>query len=109
MGLTPQVQALSLHVSGFIATSITPEQCPGRFLDIIGGDPSVSKSNRSHVDNFQFFFIKWGCFPINSSKLMGDFTEVLNFNWLSLKLHQFVCDYSWFSPFIDLQFSTATE
>ena len=25
-------------------------QCPGRFLDIIGRDPSVSKSNRLHVD-----------------------------------------------------------
>ena len=30
-------------------------QCPGRFFDIIGQDPSVSKSNRLHVDIIQFF------------------------------------------------------
>jgi hypothetical protein len=29
-------------------------QCPQRFLDIIDQDPSVSKSNRFHVDIFRF-------------------------------------------------------
>ena len=29
-------------------------QCPGKFLDVIGRDPSVSKSNRLHVDIFRF-------------------------------------------------------
>ena len=36
------------------------EQWPGRFLDIVGQDPSVSKFNQLHVDNFQFFFINLG-------------------------------------------------
>ena len=34
-----------------------PEQCLGRFLGIIGRDPNISKFNRLHVDNFQYFFI----------------------------------------------------
>jgi hypothetical protein len=29
------------------------KQCPGRFLDIIGQDLSVSKSNQPHVDIVQ--------------------------------------------------------
>ena len=33
------------------------EQCPRRFLGIIGQNPSVSKSNWLHVVIFQFFFI----------------------------------------------------
>ena len=37
-------------------------QCPGRFLDIIGRDPSVSKSNRLRVDIPQVFQINLGCF-----------------------------------------------
>ena len=32
-------------------------QCPGRFLGIIGQNPSVSKSNRLYVVIFRFFFI----------------------------------------------------
>ena len=32
--------------------------CPGRFLDLIGGDPSVSKSIQLHVDMFRFVLIK---------------------------------------------------
>ena len=30
---------------------------PGKFLGIVGQDPSYSKTNRSHVDIFQFCFI----------------------------------------------------
>ena len=33
------------------------EQCPGRFLGIIGQHPGLSKSNWLHVVIFQFFFI----------------------------------------------------
>jgi hypothetical protein len=36
------------------------EQSLGIFLGIIDRHPSVSKSNRSHVDIFRFFFIKLG-------------------------------------------------
>ena len=36
---------------------ITHKQYLGRFLDIIGREPSVSKTNRLHVDTFQFSFI----------------------------------------------------
>ena len=38
-------------------------QWSGRFLGIIGGDPSVCKSNRLHVDILQFSFIRVGHFP----------------------------------------------
>ena len=34
----------------------TTHQYPGRFLSIVGRDPSVFKSNRLHVDIIQFFF-----------------------------------------------------
>ena len=37
------------------------EQYLKRILDIIGWDPSVSKSNRLHVDIFQFFFTNLRC------------------------------------------------
>lgn len=30
-------------------------QCPGRFLDIVGRDPTVSNINRLHIDVFRFF------------------------------------------------------
>ena len=29
---------------------------------------------------------------MNSSKMIGDFHAVLNFNWLFLKLNQFICN-----------------
>ena len=32
----------------------------GRFLGIIGGDPSVCKSSRLHVDILRFSFMKLG-------------------------------------------------
>ena len=35
-------------------------QWSGRFLGIIGSDPSVYESNRLHVDILQFSFIKLG-------------------------------------------------
>jgi hypothetical protein len=33
-------------------------QCPGRFLGIIGQDPSVSKPKQLHVDVYRLFIIK---------------------------------------------------
>ena len=44
------------------ATRHTPRQWWGRFLGIIGWDPSVRKSNRLHVDILRFSFIKLGCY-----------------------------------------------
>ena len=32
------------------------DPCPGKILGTIGRDPSVSKSNRLHVDIFRFSF-----------------------------------------------------
>jgi hypothetical protein len=34
------------------------EAVPGKFLGIVGQDPSDSKSNRLHVDIFHFSFIE---------------------------------------------------
>ena len=47
-----EVATLSAHANW--------EQCPGRFLGTVGRDPSVSTSNRLHVDTFRFFFISLG-------------------------------------------------
>ena len=63
---------------------------PGRIEH--GQDPSVSKSNRLHVDIFRFFFINLRYILINSSKMIGKFPEVLNFNRLFLKLNRFICN-----------------
>ena len=52
-----------------------------RFLSIIGWDPSVGKSNQLHVDILQFFLYTVGVYSINSSKMIGNFPTVLNFNW----------------------------
>ena len=50
----------------------------GRYLGIIGRDPRVSKSNRSHVNNLQFSLTKLRNFPINSSKWIGNFLDAKN-------------------------------
>lgn len=60
------------------------------FFNIIGGDPCVSTSTRSHVDMYWCFFIGLGAYSINSSQTIGAFHEVLNSNPL-------------FSPFIGLK------
>ena len=65
-------------------------QCPvGRFLGIIGQNPSVvSKSNRLHVVIFRFFlFLNLRYIPTDSSKMIGSFHEVWNINRLFLKLN----------------------
>ena len=65
-----------------LLTSTTVKQCPGRLLGIIGQNPSVSKSNRLHVVIFRFFFIKFEVYSINSSKMMGNSPEALNYTQL---------------------------
>ena len=64
----------------------------GEIFGIIGQDPSVSKSNQLHVDIFRFFFYLSQVYSIDSSRMMGNFPEVLNFNRLFLKLNRFVCN-----------------
>ena len=60
-------------------------------LSITGQDPSISKSNRLHVDIFRFFQEFEVC-SINSSKMIGKFPEVLNFKRLFLEVDRFVCN-----------------
>jgi hypothetical protein len=57
---------------------------------MISRDPSVSKSNWLHVEIFQFILYEFGVCSINSSKMMGTFPEVLNFDWLFLKLNLYI-------------------
>ena len=76
--------------------------CPGRFLNIISQNPSVSKSNWLHVVIFQYFVIDLGIYSIDSSTMTGgNFPKVLNFNRLFLNSTGSSVTSSWFSPFID--------
>ena len=95
----------------YLRTKNMPNQCPGRFLGIIGWDHRVSKSNRLlHVGSFRVSFTNSGYCSSDSSKMMGDFPEVLNLNQLSLKLNQFICSWrsvplcSW-DPIVVIKFS----
>ena len=74
-----------------ILTKKVAVQCPGRFLGIIGRDPSESKSNRLHVVIFQFSLLI-EIYSIDSSKMVYNFPAVLNFNRSFLKLNQFICN-----------------
>ena len=38
-----------------------------------------------------FPLLNWG-YSIDSSKMIGNFPVILNFNWLFLKLHRFICN-----------------
>jgi len=65
--------------------------CPGRFLGIIGGDPTVSKTNRLDVAIFRVFIIRndslrnIGVYFVTYSKWIG------NLNRLFLKPNWFIC------------------
>ena len=48
------LQITDIEERGFLL-----DQCPGRFLGIVGRDPSVSKTSWLHVDIFQFLFIRF--------------------------------------------------
>jgi len=56
------------------------EACTGKFLGIVGQDPSDSKSNWSHVDIFRVSFNSFEINSIDSSKMIGNSDEVSNFN-----------------------------
>ena len=63
--------------------------------DILGHNrliSSVSKSNRLHTEIFLLLLKEIGVYSIDSSKMMGNFPEVLNFNQLNLKLDWFICN-----------------
>ena len=63
---------------------------PGKFLGIVGQDPSDSKSTRLHVDIFWFCFHSFKVYFVDSSKMIGNSPEVSNFNRLFLKLNRFI-------------------
>ena len=64
----------------------------GKFLGMVGQDPSDSESNRLHVDIFWFCFRTSEVYSIDSSKMICKFPAVLNFNRLFLKLNRFICN-----------------
>lgn len=68
---------------GLQTTTQESKQCPGRLLGIISWDPSVTKSNRSHVDIFQWFFFlhQFEVYSLKSSKTIRN---------VSLKLNRFI-------------------
>ena len=65
---------------------------PGKFLGIVGQDPSDCKGNRLHVHIFQVCLHSFEVYSIDSSEMIGKFPEVLNFNRLFLELNQFICN-----------------
>ena len=70
------------------------EQWSGRFLAIITREilASVCKPSRM-FDILRFSFLyKVGIYAINSSRMIGNFPAVLNFNRLFLKLNRFICN-----------------
>ena len=71
----------------FLSSSVS-----GEILGITGQDPSVSKSNHLHVDIFRFFLYLSQVYSIDSSRMMGNFPDVFNFNRLFLKLNRFICN-----------------
>ena len=50
------------------------DQCPGKFLGIIGWYPSVSSSTRYILDIVQFSLLNLVC-TINSSEMIGNFLK----------------------------------
>ena len=61
-------------------------QVPGKFLSIVGQDPSDSKSNRLHVDIFRFCVHSLEVYSsIDSSETIGYSPEVLNSNRVFLQ------------------------
>jgi hypothetical protein len=62
----------------------------GPVMDIIGGDHSISKSNRSQVGIFRYIFMEFEVYFIDTSKTIGNYLEILNFNRLFPKLNRFM-------------------
>jgi hypothetical protein len=62
----------------------------GRFLGIIGRDPSILQVQPVTCWHPSTFLYKFEVHFINSSKVIGNSLKVLNFNWSFLKLNQFI-------------------
>ena len=58
---------------------------PGKFLGIVGQDPSDSKSNHLRVDIFPILLYSFEVLSIDSSETIGNSPEVSNFN-------RFICN-----------------
>ena len=73
---------------------ISFKKCPDRFGTWLVRNPSVSKSNRLHVVIFRFLFInvKYVLYILLKESIFS--FEVLNFNWLFLKINKFACNYT---------------
>ena len=87
-----KIRLINVHINYILGESITHPQgshTMGRFLGIIGWGPSVCKSNWLHVNILQFFFYESGVYSIDSTKMVGNFPGILNFNRLFLKLKWF--------------------
>ncbi len=67
---------------------------PGRILDMISQDPSVSKSQQLTVDFYEFSFKCVELYFIDLSKMIGDVHEVLSLNRLFPKLNWSICNYN---------------
>ena len=74
------VLALTQSTSGWVS------QWSGRFLGITGWDPVTCW----HPPIFLYWIGVYS--TINSSKIIGNFHALLNFNRLYLKLNQFICN-----------------
>ena len=58
-----------------------PKPVSRKFLGIVGQDPSDFKFSRLHVDIFRFWcFHSFEVYSVDSSKIIGMFSEVLNFH-----------------------------
>ena len=78
----------------YMILEVCCDQWSGRFLGIITGwDPSVCKSNRSHVDILRFSFIELECILYNPLKWLVIFLQS------STSTGSFVTN-CWFSPII---------
>ena len=78
---------LSLRVDRWLKKTGV-DRWSGRLLGIItSSDLSVCKSNRLHPP---VFIDEIGVYSTDSSKMIGNFPAVLNFNRLFLKLNQFI-------------------
>jgi hypothetical protein len=62
-------------------------ECPGRFLGIIGQNPSVLKSNQVSCCDLSVSLYRFDVCSIDSSKMIGNFHEVMNFSRLFFCKH----------------------
>ena len=65
---------------------------PGKFLGMVGQDPSDSKFGQLHVDILRSYFYLFEIYSKNSSKMIGNSPEASNFNQWFFKLNRFICN-----------------